>query len=133
MLFINVNLLENQLYKLKNQINNVPAIIKQDDIEYVHMRGEMNSYRFEISNQRENKFCSHEVSFRLHFKTTRYFDGHVQAFHFGQCLHDILSPKMKFHFCQSDRYEIHTRIEFQTYMRIKRNIQRVCAYSFLFG
>ena len=21
--------------------------------------------------------CSHEVSFRLHFKTTRYFDGHV--------------------------------------------------------
>ena len=133
MLFINVNLLENQLYKLKNQINNVPAIIKQDDIEYVHMRGEMNSYRFEISNQRENKFCSHEVSFRLHFKTTRYFDGHVQAFHFGQCLHDILSPEMKFHFCQNDRYEIHTRIEFQTHMRIKRNIQRVCAYSFRFG
>ena len=31
----------------------------------------------EISNQRENKFCSHEVSFRLHFKTTQYFDGHV--------------------------------------------------------
>ena len=23
------------------------------------------------------KFCSHEVSFRLHFKTTWYFDGHV--------------------------------------------------------
>ena len=133
MLFINVNLLENQLYKLKNQINNVPAIIKQDDIEYVHMRGEMNSYRFEISNRRENKFCSHEVSFRLHFKTTRYFDGHVQAFHFGQCLHDILSPEMKFHFCQNDRYEIHTGIEFQTHMRIKRNIQRVCAYSFRFG
>ena len=47
------------------------------------MRGEMNSYLFEISNQRENKFCSHEVSFRLHVKTTQYFDGHVQAFHFG--------------------------------------------------
>ena len=46
-------------------------------LEYVHMRGEMNSYRFEISNRRENKFCSHEVSFRLHFKTTQYFDGHV--------------------------------------------------------
>ena len=41
------------------------------------MRGEMNSYRYEISNRRENKFCSHEVSFRLHFKTTQYFDGHV--------------------------------------------------------
>ena len=37
---------------------------------------------------------------------------------------------MKFHFCQNDRYEIRTRIEFQTHMRIKLNIQRVCAYSF---
>ena len=46
-------------------------------LEYVHMRGEMNSYRIEISNRRENKFCSHEVSFRLHFKTTQYFDGHL--------------------------------------------------------
>ena len=63
MLFINVNLLENQLYKLKNQINNVPAIIKQDDIEYVHMRGEMNSYRFEISNGHKNKFCSLKFHF----------------------------------------------------------------------
>ena len=45
--------------------------------EYVHMRGEMNSYWSEISNRRENKFCSREVSFRLHFKTTRYFDGYV--------------------------------------------------------
>ena len=40
---------------------------------------------------------------------------------------------MKFHFCQNDRYEIHTGIEFQTHMRIKRNIQRVCAYSIRFG
>ena len=32
---------------------------------------------------------------------------------------------MKFHFSQNDRYEIHTRIEFQVHMRIKRNIQRV--------
>ena len=46
-------------------------------LECAHMRKEMNSYRFEISNRHENKFCSHEVSFRLHFKTTRYFDGHV--------------------------------------------------------
>ena len=44
------------------------------------MRGKMNSYRFEISNRRENKFCSHEVSFRLHFKTTRYFDGCCRPF-----------------------------------------------------
>ena len=97
------------------------------------MRSEMNSYRFEISNRRENKFCLHEGSFRLHFKTTLYFDGHAQAFHFGWCLHDILSPEMKFHFCQNDRYEIHTCDEFQTHIRIKRNIQRVCAYSFRFG
>ena len=86
-------------------------------LEYVHMRGEMNSYRFEISSRRENKFFSHDFSFRLHFKTTRYIDGHAQAFHFGQCLHGILSPEMKFYFCQNDRYEIYARNEFQTRMR----------------
>ena len=48
-----------------------------------------------------------------------------------KCLHDILSPEKKFHFCQNDRYEIHTRIDFQTHMRINCNIQRVCAYSSL--
>ena len=37
-------------------------------LKYVHMGGEMNSYWFEISNWRENKFCSHEVSFGLYFK-----------------------------------------------------------------
>ena len=63
MLFINAALSKNQLYKLKNQINKVPAIIKQDDIEYVHMRGEMNSYRFEISNGHKNKFCSRKFHF----------------------------------------------------------------------
>ena len=40
---------------------------------------------------------------------------------------------MKFHFCENDRYEFYTRDEFQTHMRIKRNIQRDCAYSFRFG
>ena len=35
---------------------------------------------------------------------------------------------MEFHFRQNNRHEIHTRIEFQTYMRIKRNIQRVCLF-----
>ena len=45
-------------------------------------RGEMNSYRSEISNRCENKFCSHEVSFRLHFKTTPYFDGYVVGLSF---------------------------------------------------
>ena len=29
------------------------------------MRDEMNSYRFEILNRRENKFCSHEVLFHF--------------------------------------------------------------------
>ena len=37
---------------------------------------------------------------------------------------------MKFYFCQNDRYEIHTRIEFQMHMHIKRNMQRVWAYLF---
>ena len=41
--------------------------------------------------------------------------------------------KWKFHFCQNGRYEIDTRIEFQTHMRINRNFQRVCPYSFRFG
>ena len=43
----------------------------------LRIRTEMNSYRFEISDRRENKFCLHDVSFRLHFKTTQYFDGYV--------------------------------------------------------
>ena len=54
-----------------------------NNLEYIHMRGKMNSYRFEISNRRDNKFCSHDISFRLRFKTTRYFDGHMWVFHFG--------------------------------------------------
>ena len=66
----------------------------------------MNPYRFEISNRHENKFCSHDVSFRLHFKTTWYFDEHAFAFNFGYCLHDILSAETKFHLCQNDRNEI---------------------------
>ena len=38
---------------------------------------------------------------------------------------------MKFHFCQTDRYEIRTCNEFQAHMRIKRNIQRVCEHLIL--
>ena len=34
MLFINATLSKNQLYKLKNQINKVPTIIKQDGIKF---------------------------------------------------------------------------------------------------
>ena len=34
MLFINATLSKNQLHKPKNQINKVPTIIKQDDIEF---------------------------------------------------------------------------------------------------
>ena len=33
--------------------------------------------QFITENRRENKFCSHKVSFWLHLKTTPYFDGHV--------------------------------------------------------
>ena len=54
------------------------------DEEFVHIRDEMNSYRLEISNRRENKFCSNEVSFCwLHFQTAQYFNGHVWVFPFG--------------------------------------------------
>ena len=34
MLFINATLSKNQLYKLKNQINKVPTIIKEDNTEF---------------------------------------------------------------------------------------------------
>ena len=34
MLLINTTLSKNQLYKPKNQINEVPTIIKQDDISF---------------------------------------------------------------------------------------------------
>ena len=34
MLFINATLSKNQLYKLKNQINKVPIIIKEDNMEF---------------------------------------------------------------------------------------------------
>ena len=34
MLFINATLSKNQMYKLKNQINKVPTISKQDNIEF---------------------------------------------------------------------------------------------------
>ena len=76
-------------------------------------------------------FTWSSVPFRLHFKTTQCFDGHVQALHFGQSLHDILSQEIKFHFCQNDRYEIHTSIEFQTHMRIKCNIHNDSAVHFV--
>ena len=49
----------------------------QAEEEHVHMRNKMNSYQFDILNRCKNKFSSHEVSFRLHFKTTRYSDEHV--------------------------------------------------------
>ena len=95
---------------------------KIQTLEYVHMMtGEMNSYRFKISNRCENKFCLHDVPFRLHFKTTRYIDGHAQEYDFGQCLHHILSPKMKFHFCQNDRNEITPAVSFK--------VKRTCALN----
>ena len=40
---------------------------------------------------------------------------------------------MKFHFCQNDRYEIHTCIEFQMHMRIKCNIQESALIHFVSG
>ena len=65
----------------------------------------MNSYRFEISNLRENKYCSHEVSFRLHFKTTPYFDGHVVGIS-SRVVFRARLPEVN-----SNRFEISNRFE----------------------
>ena len=83
----------------------------------------MNTYRFEISNRRESKFCLHGVSLRLHLKTTQYFDEHALAFHFGYCLHEILSPEIKTHFCQNDRSKIAPTMTFK----------RTCSLSAIFS
>ena len=92
------------------------------------MRGEMNSYWL--------RFYTGVKTSSVHMK-----------FHFG-CIWkrpDILMDisfrvvftyfiaRNEIHFCQNDRYEIHTRNDVQTHMRIKRNIQRLCADSFCFG
>ena len=56
----------------------------------------MNSYRFETSNQRESNFCSQEVSFRLHFKTTRYFMDMCRHFISGSVYIIFYQPKWNF-------------------------------------
>ena len=60
------------------------------------MRDNMNSYHFEIWNRRENKFCSHEVSFRLHFKMTEYYDGMRRDFILGSVYMIFYHPKWNF-------------------------------------
>ena len=40
-------------------------------------------------------------------------DLSFRIFHFGYCLHDILSPELKFHFCQNDRNEITPTMSFK--------------------
>ena len=102
--------------------NSSSLIIVLFILEYVYIRGEMNSYNFENSY----KFCSRDVlciskwpdilmDMRRHFIL-----GSVYMIFYHS----------KFHFCQNDRYEIHTRHVFQTH--IKRNMQRVCPYLFRF-
>ena len=74
-------------------------------LEYVHIRGDMNSYRFEIH----------------------------MTFYFG-CISkrpNILMDIRRY-FISGSVYQ-NDRNEFQTYMYIKHNIQRVCTYSFHFG
>ena len=51
-----------QILRKKLKLITVTSIV-QFKYEYVHMRDEMNSYRFEISSRRENKFCSHKFHF----------------------------------------------------------------------
>ena len=75
-------------------------------VECIHIRGQMTSCRFEISSRRENKFCSYDVSFRLHFTMTIFWSKGLG----GWCLN-----------------------EFQAHMCIKRSIQRECTYSFRFA
>ena len=50
-------------------------------------------------------------------KSQLFLFTHVQMFpfiwfYFGYCLHDILSPEIEFHFCQSDRNEITLAMSF---------------------
>ena len=94
--------------------------------EDVYMRPEMKSTRIEIATY--HKFCLHSSLLRAKWNEFPFGGGplinaplifsqsilftHVQMFlfiwfHFGQCLHDVLSPEMKFHFCQNDRNEFH--------------------------
>ena len=51
-----------QILRKKLKLITVTSIV-QFKYEYVHMRDEMNSYRFEISSRRENKFCSNKFHF----------------------------------------------------------------------
>ena len=51
-----------QILRKKLKLITVTSIV-QFKYECVHMRDEMNSYRFEISSRRENKFCSHKFHF----------------------------------------------------------------------
>ena len=60
------------------------------------MRGEKNSYQFEISNWRENKFCSHEVSFRLHFKRPNFLMDMCRHFISGSVNMIFYHPKWNF-------------------------------------
>ena len=60
------------------------------------MRGEMNSYRFEISNRPENKFCSHEVSFRMHFKWPNILMDMCRHFISGSVYMIFYHPKWNF-------------------------------------
>ena len=96
------------------------------------MRDEMNAYQFEISNRRDNNFCS-QFQFDCVSKRPNILMDICRHFISGSAYMIILSSEMKFHFCQNDRYEINTRSKFQTHMHIKGNIQRVCAYSIRFG
>ena len=77
--------------------------------EYVHMRGEMNSYQFEISNRRVNKICSHEISFLSKWPI---WNPYRFEFHFAS-IHVNTSKELTEH--QSEifsRNEISYRFEF---------------------
>ena len=104
-------------------------------LEDVYMRPEMKSTQNEISTDRKRTlftliFIAGEVkwiSFRGSSKikgplskSQSFLFAHVQMFpfiwfHFRFYLHNILSPEMKFHFCQNDHNNTHNKFHFGLY------------------
>ena len=104
-------------------------------LEDVYMRPEMKSTQNEISTDHkrilftlifiagEVKWISFRGSHKIKgplSKSQSFLFAHVQMFpfiwfHFRFYFHNILSPEMKFRFCQNDRNNTHNKFHFRLY------------------
>ena len=89
------------------------------------MRGKTNSNWFEISNRRENKFCLHEVSFQLHFKTILHFDGMPRHFISSSAYVIFYHPKWNFISVKMTLMKSIPTMSFKRKCKLNRNIQWV--------